>query len=216
MVVTEDQSIPETQNLQNTTTETDSESDPDHEAQDNLQIQTLEIELSTNPANYNPHVQYIRALRKLGTEWAKDEASHASGPNAFPRIEKFYEHGSTLDVNSSSLDRIASHVASSYQKALEMLNARAQLKEQISRRDIPNSKRFQHFTTYLKFEQSSGDPAWVQGYKTLSLPPWVGELWLQYMLSLEHRHASGSGEEISAIFEMSLMSSFSSLDEYLN
>ncbi|KAM7481993.1 hypothetical protein LguiB_006576 [Lonicera macranthoides] len=393
MDVTEDQSTSEIQNLKNTTdndTGSESDSDSDDEAQDNLQLQTLETELSSNPANYDAHVQYIRALRKQGDieklrqareamnelfpltpamwqEWAKDEASLTSGPDAFPTIEKLYERGvldylsvplwcdyvsfvkehdplvrgcspegtskvrnlferaltaaglhvaegsktweayrefeqailqtidesdiearekqvqrirnifhrqlsvplkdlsttlltykaweavqgSTLDINSSSLDGIPSHVVSSYQKALEMLNARAQLEEQISRRDVSDSERLQHFMTYLKFEQSSGDPARVQilyeravtefpissdlwlDYthyldKTLKVArilkdvyyratrncPWVGQLWVQYLLSLERGHASE--EEISAVFERSLLCTFTSLDEYLD
>ncbi|GFY94664.1 hypothetical protein Acr_10g0000490 [Actinidia rufa] len=66
----EHQSLPEVQNPKNPTdTDTDSDSnssDSDDEAQETLQIQTLETELSQNPANYDSHVQFIRALRKHG------------------------------------------------------------------------------------------------------------------------------------------------------
>ncbi|XAR56245.1 hypothetical protein NMG60_11036649 [Bertholletia excelsa] len=97
--------------------DSDSDSDDsDNETQEILQIETLEYELSNNPANYDAHVQYIRALRKKGDieklrqareamselfplspamwqEWAKDEASLSSGPESIPEIEKLYERG---------------------------------------------------------------------------------------------------------------------------
>jgi hypothetical protein len=37
--------------------DSDSESDSEDEAQQNLQLQTLEAELSSNPSNYDTHVQ---------------------------------------------------------------------------------------------------------------------------------------------------------------
>ncbi|KAA8536632.1 hypothetical protein F0562_029110 [Nyssa sinensis] len=382
----------ETQSPKNSS-DSDSESDSDDsddEAQENLQMETLEMELSNNPANYDGHVQFIRALRRKGNieklrqarevmstlfplspvmwqEWTKDETSLSSGPETFPAIEKLYERGildylsvslwwdylnyvreydpsirecspagilkarnlferaltaaglhvtegskiweayrefelalfhtidetdtearekqvqrirnifhrqlsvplidlsstllvykaweveqgNVLDVNSSDLDGISSHVASAYRKALEMLNARVHLEEQISRQDAPDSERLKHFMAYLKFEQSFGDPARVQilyeravtefpisndlwlDYtcyldKTLKAAsivrdvysratrncPWVGELWVRYFLSLERGRASE--EEISAVFEKSLLCSFSSFDEYLD
>lgn len=55
------------------------------------------------------------------------------------------EHGSTLVVNSSNLDGVPSHVASAYQKALEMLSARADLEDQISRQDLPDAERLRQF-----------------------------------------------------------------------
>lgn len=55
------------------------------------------------------------------------------------------EQGNALDAESDNLDGIPSHVASAYQKAEEMYNARADLEEQISRQDIPESEKFQHY-----------------------------------------------------------------------
>ena len=55
------------------------------------------------------------------------------------------EQGNVLDVNTSDLDGISSHVASAYQKALEMLDARAHLEEQISKRYAIDSERLQSF-----------------------------------------------------------------------
>ena len=55
------------------------------------------------------------------------------------------EQGNVLDVNSSSMDGISSHVASAYQKAMDMYDARAHLEEQIVRQDISDSERHQQF-----------------------------------------------------------------------
>ncbi|KAK9217151.1 hypothetical protein WN943_005776 [Citrus x changshan-huyou] len=144
------------------------------------------------------------------------------------------EQGAVLDVESSNLDGISSNVASAYQKALEMCNARAHLEELISRQDLSGSEKFQQYMIYLNYEQSSGDPGRVQllyeraitGFpvssdlwldytryldKTLKVGnvvrdvysratkncPWVGELWVRSLLSLERSRASE--EEISTV-----------------
>ncbi|CAK8530107.1 unnamed protein product [Lathyrus sativus] len=44
--------------------------------------------------------------------------------------------------------------------------------------------------------------------------PWVGELWVRFMLSLERGHASE--KDLAEIFEKSLRCTFSTLDEYLD
>uniref|UniRef100_A0A2N9H161 Reverse transcriptase zinc-binding domain-containing protein n=1 Tax=Fagus sylvatica TaxID=28930 RepID=A0A2N9H161_FAGSY len=51
---------------QNRTTSPASDSDSDDEAQQKAELQTLETKLSSNPSNYNAHVQYIKFLRKMG------------------------------------------------------------------------------------------------------------------------------------------------------
>ncbi|KAK9678015.1 hypothetical protein RND81_11G182000 [Saponaria officinalis] len=96
--------------------DSDSDSDSDTEAEQSSQLQTLESELSRNPANYDAHVQYIQLLRKMGEieklrqareamsqifpltpqmwqEWAKDELTMSTGSEAVPKIEKLYERG---------------------------------------------------------------------------------------------------------------------------
>lgn len=55
------------------------------------------------------------------------------------------EQGRALDTKSSDLDGVPSHVASSYQKALEMYNARVHLEEQISRQDVSDAERIQQY-----------------------------------------------------------------------
>ncbi|KAL3515786.1 hypothetical protein ACH5RR_022688 [Cinchona calisaya] len=161
------------------------------------------------------------------------------------------EQGSILAVDSNSLDGLPSNIASAYQKALDLLNARTQFEEQITRKDVPDAERLSNFTTYLNFEQSFGDPARVQilyeraitdfpiyadlwldytryldkTIKTSSTVkavysratrncPWVGELWVRYLLHLERVHASE--EELSTVFEKSLLCTFSGYDEYLD
>ncbi|CAM8941471.1 unnamed protein product [Rhodiola kirilowii] len=82
--------------------DSDTDSDSDSDEQQNLQLQTLEQDLSTNPSNYDAHIQYIKLLRRMGLieklrsarelmsslfplspdlwqEWTKDEISLATG-----------------------------------------------------------------------------------------------------------------------------------------
>lgn len=61
------------------------------------------------------------------------------------------EQGNALDAESSDTDGISSHVASAYQKAMEMYNARAQHEEQISRQDISDPEKFQNFMVYRSY-----------------------------------------------------------------
>ncbi|KAL2964323.1 hypothetical protein AAZX31_16G000600 [Glycine max] len=161
------------------------------------------------------------------------------------------EQGSLQDVESIDLVDIYPHVAASYQKALDMYNARFHLEEQILSPNVSDSERLQHYMNYLKFEQSSGTPARIQVLyeraitdfpitpdlwldytcnldNTLKVGnivnnvysratkncPWVGELWVRCMLSLERGHASE--KDLSEIFEKSLQCTFSTLDEYLD
>ncbi|XP_042009943.1 squamous cell carcinoma antigen recognized by T-cells 3-like [Salvia splendens] len=51
-------------------------------------------------------------------------------------------------------------------------------------------------------------------YRATRNCPWVGELWVRYLLALERSHASE--EELSTVFERSLLCTFSGYDEYLN
>ncbi|PQQ20561.1 squamous cell carcinoma antigen recognized by T-cells 3 [Prunus yedoensis var. nudiflora] len=313
--------------------DSDSGSEDGDQAQKNLQLQTLEAELSTNPGNYDAHVQYIKILRQIADieklrqareamnepfpltpsmwqDWAKDEASLSTGSDAFPAIEKLYERGvfeylsislwsdyldfvqendlsvrecspagilkardlferaltaaglhvsegsklweayrkfeqaifdatdetdnqardkqiqrirtifhrqlsvphanmrstlldykaweveqgNILNAGSSDLDGISSHVASAYNKALEMYNARVHLEEQICRQDMSDSEKLQNFMNYLKFEQSSGDPSRVQMLyeRAITEFPISSYLWLDYTHYLDKTLKVGS------------------------
>lgn len=104
--------------------DSDSDSDSEDESLQNQELKTLETELSSNPANYDSHAQYIKLLRKMGEidklkqareamntvfplspdmwrDWAKDEAS-ISGPEGFAGVEKIYDRG-VFDYLSVSL-----------------------------------------------------------------------------------------------------------------
>lgn len=58
------------------------------------------------------------------------------------------ELGNFHDVSIDPIDGYP-HVASAYQKALEMYNARIHLEEQISSQDISDSERLQQYMVYL-------------------------------------------------------------------
>lgn len=59
------------------------------------------------------------------------------------------EQGANLDVESSNFDGLSPQVASSYQKALDMLNARTHLENQISDKVAPESERLQQFMVHI-------------------------------------------------------------------
>lgn len=60
------------------------------------------------------------------------------------------EHGNLHDDESSGIAGIYPHVASAYQKALDMYNARVHLEEQISSQDISESERLQGYMVCLR------------------------------------------------------------------
>ncbi|XP_057251973.1 uncharacterized protein LOC104897005 isoform X2 [Beta vulgaris subsp. vulgaris] len=97
------------------------------------------------------------------------------------------ELGSNLDVNSGDLEGISTHVASAYKKALEMYNARVDLEEQISKSGVPDRERLPLFKRYLKFEESTGDPARVQILyeRAITEFPISSDLWIDYTHYLE-------------------------------
>lgn len=55
------------------------------------------------------------------------------------------EHGCVLEVKSNDSDRVPSQVASAYQRALDMYNARVQLEKQISRQDTTDTERLNQY-----------------------------------------------------------------------
>ncbi|PIA47022.1 hypothetical protein AQUCO_01400024v1 [Aquilegia coerulea] len=96
------------------------------------------------------------------------------------------EQGGIPKSSSNDLDEVPSHISSAYKKAMEMYNERAHYEEQISRNDTPEEK-LQHFLTYIKFEQSLGDPARVQILyeRAVTELPVSGDLWLGYTRYLD-------------------------------
>ncbi|KAF8016112.1 hypothetical protein BT93_H1598 [Corymbia citriodora subsp. variegata] len=161
------------------------------------------------------------------------------------------EQGTSQDAESCDVTKSFPHVASAYEKALDMYNARVNFEQQISRQDTSDAERLQQYLIYLKFEHSVGDPARIQVLyeraitdspistdlwldytrymdKTLKAGdvvkgihsratkncPWLGELWVRYLLCLERGRSSES--EICSVFEKSLQCTFSTFEEYLD
>ncbi|XP_073155276.1 uncharacterized protein [Henckelia pumila] len=94
--------------------------------------------------------------------------------------------GSSIDITGGELDGLSSNVASAYQKALEMLNVRAHLEEQVSQKDV-NSEKLQEYKVYLKFEHAFGDPARIQILyeRALAEFPVSSDLWFDYTQYLD-------------------------------
>ncbi|KAL6178887.1 hypothetical protein ACLB2K_050404 [Fragaria x ananassa] len=92
------------------------------------------------------------------------------------------EQGIIVDTGCSDHDGISSHIASAYQKALEIYNARVCFEEKISQHDMPDEARLKQFMNYLKFEQSCGDPVRVQVLyeRAITEFPIASQLWLDY------------------------------------
>nr|GEX20093.1 squamous cell carcinoma antigen recognized by T-cells 3 [Tanacetum cinerariifolium] len=116
------------------------------------------------------------------------------------------EHGNTFDATNSTTDGISPHVASAYQKALDMLNARAEVEQQIVRSDVSDAERLQSFWTYKTLKDCFN--------RATRNCPWVGELWVRFLLKLER--CRGSEKELSDVFERSLQCTFSTVDEYVD
>ncbi|GLU15659.1 hypothetical protein SLE2022_321320 [Rubroshorea leprosula] len=142
------------------------------------------------------------------------------------------EQGNILDAESDDVDGISSQVALAYKKALEMYNARAHLEEEIARQDSVESEKFQHFMSYLKFEQSSGDPARVQILYEHAITefPISSNLWFDYTRYLDKTLKFGSVVRdvysratsncpwigVLWVYEKSLQCTFSTFEEYLH
>ncbi|KAF2320311.1 hypothetical protein GH714_027082 [Hevea brasiliensis] len=74
------------------------------------------------------------------------------------------EQGNVLDAESNDIDGIPSHVASAYQKAMEMCMLVFSMKNKFLKR-IYLKLKTSNFMNYLKFEKSAGDPARVQVFE---------------------------------------------------
>lgn len=83
--------------------------------------------------------------------------------------------------NSNDFNDIPSHVSSAYEKAEQMFKERTPYEEQISMQTAP-AEKLQSFMNYVKFEQSSGDPARVRILyeRAVTEFPVSSDLWLDY------------------------------------
>ncbi|KAF6139615.1 hypothetical protein GIB67_033619 [Kingdonia uniflora] len=97
------------------------------------------------------------------------------------------EQGGIHEDNSSDFDGIQSHVVSAHEKAMEVYKARIHHEEHISKLGASDTDRLQQFMTYLKFEQSSGDPVRVQNLfeRAVTEFPVASDIWLDYTRYLD-------------------------------
>ncbi|KAL6297698.1 hypothetical protein ACE6H2_005840 [Prunus campanulata] len=165
--------------------DSDSGSEDGDQAQKNLQLQTLEAELSTNPGNYDAHVQYIKILRQIADieklrqareamnelfpltpsmwqDWAKDEASLSTGSDAFPAIEKLYERGVfeylSISLWSDYLDFVQENDPSVREcSPAGILKARDLFERALTAAGLHVSEGSKLWEAYRKFEQAIFD-----------------------------------------------------------
>ncbi|KAM0946470.1 putative RNA recognition motif domain, LSM-interacting domain, RNA-binding domain superfamily [Dioscorea sansibarensis] len=97
------------------------------------------------------------------------------------------EQGDVKDVDSTDMDGIPSNVVLSYQKATEMYKARTIYEDPLLNQDATDNDKLQHFMNYIKFEESSGDPARVQILfeRGVSELPVSSDLWVAYTSYLD-------------------------------
>ncbi|CAM8878581.1 unnamed protein product [Rhodiola kirilowii] len=162
----------------NVTSSSDSDTDSysDSDEQQNLQLQTLEQDLSTNPSNYDAHIQYIKLLRRMGLieklrsarelmsslfplspdlwqEWSKDEISLVTGPEAFSRIEKLYEKGIS-DYQSNVRNLFKRSLTATGQRKTDSAHSKHNPSTVIS---VPLADSHSTFKTYKAWEVTSID-----------------------------------------------------------
>ncbi|CAL5004495.1 unnamed protein product [Urochloa decumbens] len=96
------------------------------------------------------------------------------------------EQGNANDPGSN-FDGVPSNVISAYKKASDMYNERRQYEDQLSNTGASEADKLQEFLKYLKFEESSGDPARVQVLyeRAVSELPVSSDLWIAYTSYLD-------------------------------
>ncbi|KAF8712673.1 hypothetical protein HU200_028434 [Digitaria exilis] len=96
------------------------------------------------------------------------------------------EQGNANDP-SSNFDGVPSNVISAYKKANDMYNERKQYEDQLNDAGASEADKLQEFLKYLKFEESSGDPARVQVLyeRAVSELPVSKDLWIGYTSYLD-------------------------------
>lgn len=118
-------------------------------------------------------------------------------------------------VNASDSDKLQSIM--NYVKFEESLGdpARVQILYERAVSLFPISYNLWHgYTSYLDKTLKVSNVLKDVYYRATRNCPWIGDLWTRYLLSLERVNASE--EELFAVFEKSILCSFSSIDEYQN
>ncbi|KAG2240393.1 hypothetical protein Bca4012_023227 [Brassica carinata] len=97
------------------------------------------------------------------------------------------EQGTDLDIGSDDLSKVSPQVAVANKKAQQMYSERAHLEENISKEDLSDTEKFQQFMSYIKFEQTSGDPTRVQAIyeRAVAEFPVSSDLWIDYTSYLD-------------------------------
>ncbi|CAO2200197.1 unnamed protein product [Urochloa humidicola] len=135
-----------------------------------------------NDDDKEKQVQRIRTLfhRQLSVPLAEMESTLAE----YKSWEA--EQGNANDPGSS-FDGVPSNVISAYKKASDMYNERKQYEDQLSDAGASEADKLQEFLKYLKFEESSGDPARVQVLyeRAVSELPVASDLWIGYTSYLD-------------------------------
>ncbi|KAL8141439.1 hypothetical protein V2J09_007460, partial [Rumex salicifolius] len=179
----EDENRPNTAAADNDDSSSDSDSDSDNEAQQHLQIQTLESQLSSNPSDYDAHVQYIKLLRKTGEleklrqaresmnqlfplspsmwqEWLKDEISLSSSrPEEVSTIEQLFERAVydylSVSVWCEYLNFVQEHDPSISGCTVDGLSkARALFERALTAAGLHFSEGSKIWSAYREFEQA--------------------------------------------------------------
>lgn len=96
------------------------------------------------------------------------------------------EQGNANDPGAY-FDGVPSNVISAYKKANDIYNERKQYEDELSNSGISEAEKLQEFLKYIKFEESSGDPARVQVLyeRAVSELPVSSELWMGYTSYLD-------------------------------
>ncbi|KAF3340792.1 squamous cell carcinoma antigen recognized by T-cells 3 [Carex littledalei] len=91
------------------------------------------------------------------------------------------DQGNSNDMDNE-LDGVPPNIALNYQKASAAYNARKQYEDQLSSPVQSEADKLQHFMNYIKFEESSGDPARVQILYERAISEFAvsSDLWLAY------------------------------------
>ncbi|KAL0364956.1 UNVERIFIED_CONTAM: Squamous cell carcinoma antigen recognized by T-cells 3 [Sesamum angustifolium] len=122
------------------------------------------------------------------------------------------EHISKKDVDSEKLEEFMTYLKFEHSFGDP---ARIQILYERAIAEFPvSSELWLEYTKYLDKTFKTARIVRDAYYRATRNCPWVGELWVRYLLSLERSH--GSKEELSTVFEKSLLCTFSSIDEYLN
>ncbi|KAG2248728.1 hypothetical protein Bca4012_087950 [Brassica carinata] len=131
----------------------------------------------------NKQIQWIRSIfhRHLSVP-LKDLSSTLITYKAWE-----LEQGTDLDIGSDDLSKVSPQVAVANKKAQQMYSERAHLEENISKKDLSDTEKFQHFMSYIKFEQTSGDPTRVQAIyeRAVAEFPVSSDLWIDYTSYLD-------------------------------